>query len=219
MHAVSRLVLIAALLGPSLFGADLFPLQEGNTWTYREARFGGMFTVSVGAAVESNGQTYYTLTGYVPKPVLVRVDDQNRLVYADPDSGQEAVLTYFAPLEGGGLWSAPLRMCGEQARAVDKSGVVELQYQTLTCADAGDLSERYAATIGMVQRVTQSITGPRHFHRRAPFAIHRPIMQHFDETPGGRPSPHRRPIGRDQHQVVFLAARKLQLQRRGGIRL
>jgi hypothetical protein len=163
MLALSRIALAGALVSASMFAADLFPLQEGNNWTYREPRTGGTFTVEVGAPVALNDQTYYPLTGYVPRQVLARLDDQSRLVYADPDSGQEAVLTYFTPLDGGGWWDAPLRMCGEKAQAQDKDGLVELQYQILTCADAGDLSEQYAANIGMIRRVTQSIAGPRQY--------------------------------------------------------
>jgi hypothetical protein len=163
MLAVSGVTLIAALLGSSLFGADLFPLQEGNNWTYREATTGGTFTVQVGADVTLNNQTYHPLTGYVSQQALVRMDDQGRLVYADPDSGQEAVLTYFAPLDSGGWWDAPMRMCGEQAQAQAKGSGVAVTYKTLTCADAGDLSEQYAENIGMVRRVTQSIAGPRQY--------------------------------------------------------
>src|SRR5439155_8516402 len=86
-----------------------------------------------------------------------------RLVYVDPDSGQESVLTYFTPPDDGGWWDAPLRMCAEQAQTQEKDGLVELQYKTSTCADAGDLTEQYAANIGMVRRVTQSIAGPRQY--------------------------------------------------------
>jgi hypothetical protein len=162
MQAVSRLALTAAFLGSSLFGADLFPMQEGNTWTYREARTGGTFTITVGADVALNGQTYHPLAGYVRQEVLARVDDLNQLVYADPDSGQESVLTYFAPADSG-WWDAPLRICAEQGQTVDKDGMVELRYKTSSCADAGDLSEQYAANIGMVRRVSQSIAGPRQY--------------------------------------------------------
>jgi hypothetical protein len=162
MRVVSRFAFIAALLGSCLFGADLFPLQEGNTWTFREGTTGASFTIAAGAPVAQNGQTYYPLTGYVGQQVLARMDDQGRLVYFDPDSGQEAVLTYFAPLDGGAWWDAPMRMCGEQAQALGKHRVVELQYKA-QCADAGDVSEQYAANIGMVRRVTQSIAGPRQY--------------------------------------------------------
>jgi hypothetical protein len=160
-------------LGTSVFGADLFPLAQGNSWTYRETRTGGTFTVDVGVDVTLNGQTYHSLTGYVPGTLLVRLDDQNRLVYANADTGQEAVLTYFAPLDDGGWWDAPLRMCGEQAQALTRgthdgaagvvNGGVELRYKTLTCADAGDLSEQYAENIGMLRRVVESIAGPRQY--------------------------------------------------------
>jgi hypothetical protein len=168
------LVLILALLGFCVQGADLFPLQQGSSWTYREKSTGGTFTVEVGAAVTLNDKTYFPLTGYVPQQVLVRLDDQKRLVYADPDSGQEATLTYFTPPSGSGWWDAPLRTCAEQAQVLQKrgthdgtmgvvTGVIELQYRSRTCADSGDLSEQYAANIGMVRRVTQSIAGPRQY--------------------------------------------------------
>lgn len=155
--------MVAALLGSSLLGADLFPLQEGNNWIYREPKTGGTFTVQVGPDVTVNDQTYHTLTGYVPRQVLARMDDSRRLVYFDPDSGQEAVLTYFAPLDGGTWWDAPLRICGEQAQAQRKRGTIAVTYRASTCADAGDLSEEYAENIGMTRRVTQSIAGPRQY--------------------------------------------------------
>jgi hypothetical protein len=159
---VSSSVWIAALLGSSLVAADLFPLTEGNTWIYRDSRTSGTLTISVGTPISLNDQTYYPLTGYVSKQVLVRIDDQNNLVYADPDTGQEAVLTYFSPLDGS-WWDAPMRICNSQGQAVDKNGDVEVRYRQGTCADAGDLSERYAANIGMVRRVTESIAGPRQY--------------------------------------------------------
>jgi hypothetical protein len=158
-----RAVFLAALLGPSLLGADLFPLQEGNTWTYRGTSFGGTFTVQVGADVTVNDQVYHPLTGYVPQQVLARIDDQGRLVYLDPDSGQESVLTYFAPLDAGGWWDAPLRICNAQAQAQAKGGTVTVLYKTQGCADAGDVSEQYAESVGMMRRVTQSIAGPRQY--------------------------------------------------------
>jgi hypothetical protein len=43
------------------------------------------------------------------------------------------------------------------------SGVLELRYRTINCADAGVESEQYAENIGMLRRVEQSIAGPRQY--------------------------------------------------------
>jgi hypothetical protein len=162
---------IAVVLGGSLFAGDLLPLREGNSWTYAEARTGRTFSIQVGSAVTSNDHTYYLLTGYVDQPLLVRLDEQNRLVYLDEASGAETVLTSFVP-EDGQWWDAPVRACNQQGQTLDTrgtykgpmgvvNGVVEVRYRTMTCADAGIESEQYAENIGMLRRVVQSIAGPR----------------------------------------------------------
>jgi len=153
--------LTAAVLGGSLVAANLFPLREGNNWTYRETRTGRTFSVEVGAAVPLNGQTYYTLIGYVDQTVLARLDDQGRLVYVDQVGGMEAVLTSFVPVDGG-WWDAPFRACTDQGQASGATkGLLQVRYRTSACADAGIVSEQYAENIGMVQRVVESIAGPR----------------------------------------------------------
>ena len=77
-------------------GADFFPLEAGNTWTYREARTGQTFTIAVEAPVALNGQTYYGVTGYVDSRQLVRTGDGGQLLALDEGTGSENPLTGFS---------------------------------------------------------------------------------------------------------------------------
>jgi hypothetical protein len=158
-----------------LMGADFFPLRPGNTWTYREASSGQTFTVRVGDAVNTGGNVYYQLTGYVGSDLLVRIEPvYGTLVYWDAVKNQETLLTDFEQFEGG-RWLAPFRPCPEQAGQTQVargthdgpagpiSDVLVTQYVAIGCADAGTVQEQYAEYIGMVRRVQTSIAGPRTF--------------------------------------------------------
>lgn len=60
-----RLFAVAGLLACSASSADFFPLETGNTWTYKEAKTGQPFTVRVGLPSLINQRAYYSLSGYV----------------------------------------------------------------------------------------------------------------------------------------------------------
>ena len=170
---VGKLALICTAILPicSLSAADFFPLAQGNTWTYRNALTGASFTVTVGAPATINERVYYSLEGYMPKPVLVRLDEQKNLTQVDPDTGREQTLTVFSTSDN---WTAPSRTCPQQGSTLERRGshdgpagplhdVLQIQYRILMCADVGDLSEQYAENIGMVRRVSDSIAGPQTF--------------------------------------------------------
>jgi len=174
----------ALLCAAALSGGDLMPLQDGNTWVYRESNTGSEFTIRAGTPVVTNGLVYHTLTGYTPERLLVRMNEQNQLVYFDQEREKEMLLTSFEPFEGG-WWNAPFRICDQLAQTLEKRGtfdgaagpfhgVVEIRYRTFSCGDAGTESEQYAENIGMVRRVTSSIAGPRTYdlvHARVGAAI------------------------------------------------
>jgi hypothetical protein len=164
---------LAAMAACSMWGGDFFPLQNGNTWTYRESTTGQTFTIRVGTPVLTDDRVYSSLRGYTDSPLLVRVDERGELVVLDPETGSERVLTSFTPFEGG-RWEAPFRQCDSLGQTQEKrathdgrvgpiSGVLEIRYRVISCADAGVLTEQYAENIGMVQRVTNTIAGPRRF--------------------------------------------------------
>ena len=165
-----RSLTLALFLTATLSAANFFPLQNGNTWTYRAGKLPGLLTVQVGAPATMNDRTYFPVTGYAEKRVLVRYDG-DQLFYLDEESGREVLLTSFLP---GAAWTAPLRQCqqtGEaQAQRVTTDGpagrfenAVEIRYLTSNCADAGVLLEQYVDNIGMVRRTTQTIAGPRNW--------------------------------------------------------
>ena len=167
---ILRVFTAAAMLAGAASGADFFPLQTGNTWTYKDARFGQTFSIKVGLPYFINERVYYTLTGYAKSPQLVRLDERNELVYLDEERQQELALTSFQPFEGG-WWDSPQRTCADWGQTLLKRGVhegpagtfadvLQIRYRTFSCADAGVQQEQYAENIGMVRRVSQSFAGP-----------------------------------------------------------
>lgn len=154
-------------------GGSFFPLQQGNTWIYREAGTGQSFTVTIGTPVLMNGRVYHTIRGYTAARLLARVDEQNNLVRVNEETGAEQVITSFTPFEGG-WWQAPSRECDQEGQTLAQRGVfdgaagpfedvLQIRYRTFSCADAGAESEQYAANIGMVRRINQSFAGPKQF--------------------------------------------------------
>lgn len=152
--------------------ADFFPLQQGNSWTYRSER-GETLVVQVGAPFFVNQRVYYSLRGYTPQPLLVRINERGDLVRFDEENYREETVTSFRPSDAG-WWEAPSRGCDQQGRTLEERGehdgpagpfreVLEISYRTFGCADTGTESEQYAENIGMVRRVTSSFAGPRQF--------------------------------------------------------
>jgi len=188
-----RTVLAVCLIGAgSLLGADMFPLQTGNTWTFRENATGQEFTVRVSIPIVVNDHAYYSLSGYVEQRVFVRRNETGSLVHLDEETGAERLLTSFEPFEGG-WWNAPFRQCEQEGKTLEKPGVhdgaagpildvQEMRFRSFTCADAGVESEQYAANIGMVRRVVGSIAGPREFN----LVYARVGKQIIDALPHGR---------------------------------
>jgi Intracellular proteinase inhibitor len=175
MSLFKTAALAVALNSCALLGADFFPLQDGNTWTYREPVTGQTFTVRVGQTVTNAGNVYYKLSGYADSELLVRIEPvYGALMYWDEARNQEILLTSFEQFEGG-YWSAPFRPCPDQAGqtqlkrgnhsgpAGPVSDVLEIRYRTQGCADVGAVQEQYAEHLGMLRRIQTSIAGPRTF--------------------------------------------------------
>lgn len=160
----SKSAAAVAILTATSFGADFFPLEQGNYWRYRSTTTGDTLEVRVGTPVFTHNQVYYLLRGYTPNMLLVRLDDKHNLVYLDEERGMEVLLTSF---EANGRWDAPQRIChqtGATGTQVEKDShreLVEVNYITTGCADAGTTNERFAENIGMVQRTATTIAGPR----------------------------------------------------------
>lgn len=169
-NKLSSLLLLAA----SAFAADYLPLQSGNSWTYRNLPTGQSFTIRVGLPLYTlDGHVYYRLTGYVDRPLWVRAEPNGTLLYLDEEAGRELILTSFEP--AAPAWAAaPFRACEHESQVLPKPApyigpigefthTAELQYRTFSCADAGIETETYAANIGLLRRVVNTIAGPRTF--------------------------------------------------------
>ena len=173
MKTIRIITLTSVLLGSSLFAGDLFPLQPGNTWIYREAKAAQTFTVTVGLPYLLNDHVYYKLAGYTADPLLVRQDDQNQLVYFDEENRREVLLTSFTPFESG-WWQANGRQCDQEgqtrAQRITHDGVagpirevLQIRYRSFGCADAGTENEEFAESIGMLRRTVTTFAGPRQY--------------------------------------------------------
>lgn len=191
-HSIRTAMAVTWLGAGSLLGADMFPLQTGNTWIYHESATGQDLIIRVGTPVVAEERVYYSLSGYVEQRVLVRMNETGSMVYLDQETGAERLLTSFEPFERG-WWNAPFRQCEQEGQTLEKPGVhdgaagpildvQEMRYRSFTCADAGVESEQYAANIGMVRRVVGSIAGPRKFD----LVYARVGKQIIDALPHGR---------------------------------
>jgi len=164
-------VMFATAMGVS--GAEFLPLAPGNHWTYQDAGSGQSFTVQVEAnQYYLNQNVYHVLRGYTPNKLLVRTNESGNLVFWDMEREVEAMLTSFEVVPGG-LFAGG-RLCPEMGQAqgqrVQHDGpagrwsTLEIKYTAFACADAGDISEQFAENIGMVQRVVNTIAGPRTYN-------------------------------------------------------
>lgn len=168
---LKTLTLLSIIAASSLSAASFFPLDPGNTWTYRNSTTGRAFTVRVALPSVINGKTYFTLQGYVDSDVLVRTNEQNTLVYLDNNTNEEKPLVSFTPQDS--FINAPYRTCDQESQTQQRRGtyngpsgefrdVVEVRFRS-SCADAGTELEQFSENIGMLRRVEQSIAGPQQY--------------------------------------------------------
>jgi hypothetical protein len=147
--------LFSFLLGAALLcGAELFPVQPGNEWTYRSEPGGGTATIRVGTTplATADGRLFHRLIGYAAQPLWVRTHSDGNLYYYDEESGRDRVLTDFA-----NEFAAEFRNCTAAGKP-ERGGVI---VYSSSCADAGLEREVFEANIGLVERVEHTIAGPR----------------------------------------------------------
>lgn len=155
----------------SAAAGDFFPLKEGNQWTYRDAASGHEFAVQVSRTLYFvNNHTYYMLRGFTPVQRMVRINEYGNLVYWDEELQADLILASFEIVPGASF-QAYGRDCPEVGKTQEQrtahqgpSGTwtaLEIKYQVLACADAGDLAEQYTENVGMLRRVVKTIAGPR----------------------------------------------------------
>lgn len=152
--------------------ASYFPLQEKNTWVYRQKGGSDTLTVRVGTPLAAvNGQIYYSLSGYATERLWVREAENGNLYYYNDETGGEALLTSFEVVDRA-WFNAPFRPCEQEGQPQQnrretlrfgnvKGSALPVLYRSFGCADTGVESEEYVENIGMTQRVVTTFAGPR----------------------------------------------------------
>ena len=153
-----------------------FPLEVGNEWVYSDGS--GSFTVQVlGETLEANQMKYFEVSGYLPYDTIkvrkLRRGPLGQILEYNP--GGEDFLWY---LFGNYRWAWRFETgydatcitgsrvnIGNIGEKVDvPAGTFErtLRLDFLSrCADGGIVSEYFVSGVGLVQRVLQTIAGPR----------------------------------------------------------
>ncbi|MCC6537187.1 MAG: hypothetical protein IT162_06530 [Bryobacterales bacterium] len=165
----------AALGAAALHAQDYFPLHPGNQWIYRTtfARTNSYLTVDILRHETIGGQTYSVVRGFNTngQQALLRQTDDGRLIRYNPETRVEEVWAEFNTATGG-TYRTALDECSQTARvesreakasvpAAEFGGALQIRYQSDNCADAGRESEIYAPYIGLVERTSITIAGPR----------------------------------------------------------
>ena len=172
MRTFAPLLLWSAALGALPAAAHSYlPLEAGNRWEYREASTGETMTIRVGTPVIHDGNVYYGVLGYGVTRLYLREDDNGNLRGWDLNLEREYLVTSFEAVPGG-WFDTEIGGCPQggqaQERAVRHTTVgmaeipaLQVNYRTYGCADTGLLEERYAANVGLVRRVVNTIAGLR----------------------------------------------------------
>jgi hypothetical protein len=153
-----------------------FPLSVGNEWIYSNGT--DRLTVRVlRETIEANGLKYFEISGYWPNdPAKVRKIRRALpdLIYEFNPSGKDFLWYQFGGL--GATWRIG---SGEEIPCVTGSGAVVADINakvevpagkfnrvmridfTSRCMDAGIGSEYFAGGVGLIQRVLNTLAGPR----------------------------------------------------------
>jgi len=153
-----------------------FPLEAGNEWVYSDGA--ASFTVQVlGATLEANGMRYFEVSGYFPgDPARVRKLRQGafgQILEYNP-AGEDFLWYGFENFRGAWSFESGVNIpcivgsrvgIGEIGGKVDAPAgsferILRLDFAP-PCMDAGIASEYFADGVGLVQRVTHTIAGPR----------------------------------------------------------
>ncbi|MFN7924802.1 MAG: BsuPI-related putative proteinase inhibitor [Bryobacteraceae bacterium] len=167
---LASLPLVAAVTAQT---PDYFPLHTGNEWIYREsfARSTSTVVMSITGTQTFNGRVYSVLTGLSDGPVYLRTSETGTLFRFNTNTRQDEVWAEFATAEGG-TYRTAVDACNETARVESRDASLKLPagdfqhslkiaYPPGRCADAGLTQETFAPYVGLVQRESTTIAGPR----------------------------------------------------------
>lgn len=146
---------------------EYLPLQTGNRWVYRGTA--GQFTVAVEKPATFDGRDYFLVRGFPSTPeVYLRNDDEGRIWMWDGLAKREKLWLDFTANEaptGVDPCNALSRVESREAKYSGPVGefvnALRVRYTYAGCADAGVDSDVFLPYVGLVQRMAQTIAGPR----------------------------------------------------------
>jgi hypothetical protein len=169
------LILTAAALPMLAAQPDYLPLHVGNQWVYRQdgrIRAGEPIVVDIPRTENAGSQTYYVVRGLGERPeILLRSSEEGTVYIYDPETRQESVWAAFATPEGGSYRTA-VNPCNSTAIVASRNskvtvptgeftGALTITYPAANCADAGLTNDTFLPYIGLVERESTTIAGPR----------------------------------------------------------
>lgn len=154
-------------------GSNYFPISAGNQWVYRDVASGQTKTIDVMIPIMHGGKVYNKVTGYGVQPMYLRQAENGNIFQLDEENDREVLVTGFEFVPGG-WYDSGLSECEQLAQPQPKEiayrgpigpeiPVLQVQYKSFGCADAGITEELYAQNIGLIQRTVTTIAGPRRF--------------------------------------------------------
>jgi hypothetical protein len=155
-----------------------FPLEVGNEWVYSDGA--GSFTVQVlRETLEANGMKYFEISGYFPYDTVkvrkLRRGPLGQILEYNP-VGEDYLWYRFGNFRGAWRFdtgddipciTGSRVSIGDIGATVNvPAGIFERTVRldfAATCMDGGIVSEYFAGGVGLVQRVFNTIAGPRTF--------------------------------------------------------
>lgn len=153
--------------------SEYFPLHVGNQWVYRgEGRVAPpTVIIDIPRSEIINNREYFLVRNLGPSDSWLRMDDDGTLYSLDRATGRESVWAAFATRQGR-EYRTSINPCNQTARvesrgatvkvpAAEFINVLEVSYPAANCADAGLTRDWFVPYIGLVQRESTTIAGPR----------------------------------------------------------
>jgi len=155
--------------------AGTFPLETGNSWTYREAGqwFQGSETRTIAVQAKENvGDREYFRTEYFGRTLLLRAAPDGTIYSYNVEKSVEEPWLSFGAAEGTSFPAHPdpctntgtivSRKAERSTPAGTFTGVVQISFRGL-CADAGTTQQFWAENVGLVTHEETTFAGPRRF--------------------------------------------------------
>lgn len=144
------------LVGSGMLHAqNYFPLAVGNRWEYIDEARNGRVIVEVTGVDEIDHKKWFKVRWLDGQEHRLRLDGQGTLAELDIGGGQDVVwVTFAAPR----AWKYESKFGRAQVKTRDANSI-EIVYDQV-CCDRGVLSEVYADSVGLKERVSDTFTGP-----------------------------------------------------------